>query len=153
MGSGARTASWSFVLRCVSWRLSDLCHARRTWATRKQDTKYGAALIILSADSAAEVSVAADKGGPKMTVLMTPRTVMLLPHIHRDTRVLVTATRTFGTEVCYRDGSKADGVIKIKSRRRTRFGRRKAAQPILIGNPSPVLLSGHWADKARYGSP
>jgi hypothetical protein len=94
----------------------------------------------MSAGAGAEVSIAADKGGPKGTYGTVKGTVLLITGIHRDTNVIVTATNTFGHTVDYWDGERSRGLVIIRPRRRTIFHKRRPAQPILIRNPLPQRL-------------
>jgi hypothetical protein len=140
IGAGMRSASLRFMGRALKRRFSDLIHPGRTWKSRKLDTQFGGVNLIMRAEAGAEVSIAADKGGPKETYGMVEGTVLLLPGIHRDTNVIVTATNTFGHTVDYWDGERSSGLVTIRPRRTTRFNRRRPAQPILIRNPLPQRL-------------
>jgi hypothetical protein len=76
---------------------------------------------------------------------MADGTALLVPNLHRDTTVLITATKTFGEAIGYWDKARTDGRIVIRPRRRTSFSRRRAAQSVLLRNPQPLEIVSPFA--------
>lgn len=133
MGESPRRTAFAHLGRGVKLRVASWLHPIVLWRQRVQDTTTGTLLIISKMDVAIEVSIAADKGGPKDTWEMAPHTTYLFPTLVEDTTVLVTVTRSaqpvryWETAEANDRQSRTDGRLTIRPRRRRPLTRRRRA--------------------------
>lgn len=86
--SGIRLLCRGIATRAASWR-----HPTKLWCDRQRDTKHGAAFVVSRLTAAAELSVAADHGGPRDTIILIPGATVLFDDLVSGTNALFTVTR------------------------------------------------------------
>ncbi len=126
------------ILRVRSWM-----HPVALWRLRVLDTHTGTLLIVSKMDVVIEVSIAANKGGPKESLVMPPHATFLFPSLVDGTGAIVTVTRSaqpvryWGTPRA--DGTpKTDGQLTVRPRRHSAFSRRRRPQTAVL-RPAHVI--------------